>query len=176
MQNWSTFKVRYLIKASLALISLSLIQGCSTHPQTTTGSRDHQDLTASQPPHLARLFILRPREALLTWSDSNPVQIYNGSKKISDLPHGRFVKLESPNLPKHLTLHWFDDQNPKISRTIHLKINLKPGETETVQLKMQNENLLATLITQDNASNQLAWTEEQEISDDMSQSLAQTRK
>ena len=175
-QSWSKYSAHHLIKVAVALISLGFIQGCASYSQTTTGSRDHQDLKASQPPHLARLFILRPREALLTWGDSNPVHIYQESKKIADIPHGRYVKLESPKLPKHLTLHWFDDQNPKISRTIHLKINLKPGETETVQLKMQDKNLLVTLITQDEASNQLAWTREHQISEDMSQSIAQRRK
>lgn len=151
------------------------LQGCAVNSFLPVESTNYAQIVASEDPQIARLIIMRPREALLAWGDSNPVQIYEGSTKITDLPHGRFILLAKPTLPENLTIHWFDDQNPSVSRTIQLKVNIQPGETQTLVLGMENETLVAKLADQEDAARWFMWAVEYHKTQDLTNSLAQTK-
>lgn len=161
---------------SLILLSLFLsVQGCSTfnalHPANYLPNSEHVSLLE---PSLdtARLIIIRPRETLLSFPESHPVQLYQGDEKISDIQHGQFIVLDSPHLPQQLTIHWFDQEYPHISQLIQLTVNLKPGETQTVKLVKQSDKILAQTIDSEAAAVALPWLAETKIDFDQHATVA----
>jgi len=108
-------------------------------------------------PDKARLILFRPRENLLQIGDPNPMALYQGDHKIADIPHGQFIALETSSMPKALTLHWFNVKQPTISKTVRLDIQLQQGESQTVKLEVDNNQLQAELMDDTQAAAQLPW-------------------
>lgn len=173
MFNIGSSVIKSVIKLGIALSFVTQLVGCShfqaLHPGALLPNTDQSQL-AEPPAHLARLIIIRSRESLLPFPEKNPVQLYNGTEKIADIPHGKFLRLDSPKLPQHLTVHWFDQENPTISRTINLQINLQPGEIQTIELNMEQNDLIAQLIDQKTTTSRLPWYAEVSTPEDFSES------
>lgn len=145
---------------------LSFLTGCSGFSHFKAShfipKPQQADILTHQEKHLARLVIYRPRESLFALPSSKRVELYADQKKLADLQAGRYLVLDAPNLPRLLTLHWFDKKHPKISRIIELDLRIKPGQQGVLKLSYEKDEnaeeiLVASNIDQTDAQVALPW-------------------